>query len=419
MTRSIPGRSVPRFLRRFAAVAACALLVASSSAFAQSRSERIRERLKTRPEDPTLWYFLAGAEFAEGHKDEGLAALGKVDSLGRGFLPVHDLGFEAAWDDSSFQALRARIEAKLPRVTTAREVFRLEKGLIPEGITWDPRTRSYFVGSIARHEILRVEAAGKAGHWSRPGELGNVLGLAVDAPRRRLHAVSTDLEGTPDSTSNRIVTYDLETGKLLRSVTVAAAAQLNDVTVGPGGDLFTTDSRAGNVFRIHAETGAIDTLVILPGANGIAVSADGKALYVAHSTGVARLDLAGADPPLARIEIPAGETIAAIDGLYTDGATLIGVQNLTTPGRVVRIHLRADGKGADRIETLLSHHHPALDEPTTGVLVGRTFALLATTQVARFGPGGKIESPETLKAPVVLAIPLDPSRDQPRSVPGR
>lgn len=400
MTRSIPGR------RLFAALAACALLLSFQSASAQSRSERIRERLKTRPEDPTLWYFLAGAEFAEGHKAAGLDALAKVDSLGRGFLPVRDLGFETAWDDSAFQELRARIEAKLPRVTTAREVFRLEKGLIPEGIAWDPRTRSYFVGSIAERKIVRVDASGKVSDWSHPGELGNVLGLVVDATRRRLHAVSTNLAGTPDSTSNRIVTWDLGTGKLVGSVTVAAAAQLNDVTVGPDGDLFTTDSRAGNVFRIHAATGAIDTLVILPGANGIAVSADGKTLYVAHSTGVARLDLVNGDAA-ARIEIPAGETIAAIDGLYVDGTSLIGVQNLTTPGRVVRIHLSADGKSADRIETLLSHHHPALDEPTTGVLVGRTFALLATTQVARFGPGGKIASPETLKAPVVLAIPLD------------
>ena len=390
-----------------ALLAACTLLVAVAPASAQSRSERIRERLKTRPEDPTLWYFLAGAEFAEGHRDAGLDALAKVDSLGNGFLPVHDLGFESVWEDSAFQRRRAHLESRLPRVSaTARPVFRLEKGLIPEGIAWDPKTRCYFVGSIAERKIVRVDAAGKVTDFSRPGELGNVLGLVVDAPRRRLHAVSTSLVGTPDSTTNRVVTYDLVTGALVRSVTVAAAAQLNDVTLGPGGDLFTTDSRAGGVFRIHDATGAIDTLVVLPGANGIAVSADGAALYVAHSTGVARFDLASGDV-LARIAIPAGETIAAIDGLYTDGDALIGVQNLTTPGRVVRIHLTADGKGADRIETLLSHHHPLLDEPTTGVLVGRTFALLATTQVARFTPEGKIEGPETLKAPVVLAIPLD------------
>src|SRR5688572_17751989 len=69
----------------------------------------------------------------------------------------------------------------------------------------------------------------------------------------------------------------------------------------------------------------------------------GAALYVTHSTGVARFALAGGSL-LPRLEIPAGETIGAIDGLPADGNTLIG----------------------------------------------------------------KIESPDTVKPPVVLSIELDP-----------
>ena len=66
----------------------------------------------------------------------------------------------------------------------------------------------------------------------------------------------------------------------------------------------------------------------------------------------------------------------------------------------------ADGRGVERVETLLSHHHPAIDEPTTGVIVGRTFALLATTQVSRFTPDGTVTNPGTVKPPVVLGIDL-------------
>ena len=40
------------------------------------------------------------------------------------------------------------------------------------------------------------------------------------------------------------------------------------------------------------------------------------------------------------------------------------------------------------------------------MVVGRSFALLATTQVARFTPEGTIDSPETVKPPVVLMIEL-------------
>ncbi len=396
------------------AALAIALLPHGSPAQSQPRrSEVIRERLKTRPGDPTLYYFLAAAEYAEGDRAAGLAALEQLLALGNGFLPLRDM-FETAWDDSAFQEVRGRLEKKLPKVTAAREAFRLDRGLIPEGIAYDPRSRSYFVGSIAQHKIVRVDSAGAVSDFSKPGELRNVLGLAIDRTRRRLHAVSATLvDGPADSANNRVVTYDLATGALVRSVAIPAAAQLNDVTVAPGGDLYTTDSRAGGVFRIRAGSGAVDTLVArgtLPGVNGLALSSDGAALYLGHTTGVARLELATGEL-LPRIEIPAGETIAAIDGLYADGNTLLGVQNLTNPGRVIRIHLRADGKGADRIETLLSHHHPALDEPTTGAVVGRSFALLATTQVARFTPQGKIASPETVKPPVVLLIPLDGKRD--------
>lgn len=402
-------------VRNAALVLALALpLLASVPATAQPRrSDAIRERLKTRPNDPTLHYFLATAEFAEGNRAAGIEALRQVAVLGNGFLPARGVGFDAVWEDSAFQSVRANLERKLPKVTAARELFRLDKSLIPEGIAYDPVSRSYYVGSIATARILRVDSTGAVSEFSRPGELHQVLGLVVDPARRRLHAVTTNgfLTGT-EKRVNAVVSYDLATGARADSVEVSAAAQLNDVALSTTGELYATDTRGGAIFRIR-EGGAIDTIAApgtLPGANGIAVAAGDSALYVAHSTGIARLSLAGG-ALLPRLDLPAGEAVAAIDGLYLDGNTLIGIQNVTNPGRVVRIRLSADGRRGERVETLLSHHHPAIDEPTTGVVVGRSFAFLATTQVARFTPEGTIESPETLKPPVVLSIDLDAKRD--------
>jgi sugar lactone lactonase YvrE len=327
--------------------------------------------------------------------------------LGKGFLPSKGGGFDPIWDDSAFSATRLELERKLPKVTAARELFRLEKNLIPEGIAFDPVSRSYFVGSIAESKIVRVDAQGAVTDLSKPGELSRVLGLAVDSERRRLYAVSTTAL-TSGAPINQVVSYDLAAGKHDRTIGIPAAAQLNDIAITTTGDLYVSDTQGGGIYRIHRESGKVDTVVAgsLPGANGLALSADGSALYVAHSTGVARIELSSG-AVLPRIEVPAGETVAAIDGLYTDGNTLIGIQNVTNPGRVIRIHMGKGGKGAERIETLLSHHHPAIDEPTTGVIVGRSFTLLATTQVARFTPEGTITSPETLKAPVILSIELD------------
>jgi sugar lactone lactonase YvrE len=398
-----------------AALLLLGLLATGAPAWSQGRrSDVVRERLKTRPDDPTLHYYLAVLAIGEGDKAGGIAALRDVARLGTGFLPPEGIGFEPVRNDTAFLRVRGDLERALPVVTSARELFRLDKNLIPEGIAYDPARRSYFVGSIAQSKIVRVDSTGAVTDLSRPGELRHVLGLVVDAGRRRLPAVSTSAIVPRPGVApvNEIVTYDVDMGSRLRAVPVPAAGQLNDVVVSSGGDLYTTDSQGGAVYRVRADGAVVDTFVApgtLPGANGLAVSTDGVALYVAHSTGVARVELSGG-AVLGRIEIPKGESIGAIDGLYADGTTLVGIQNVTNPGRVVRIHLRADGKGTERIETLLSHHHPAIAEPTTGVVVGRTFALLATTQVGRFTPEGKIDRPETVRPPVVLAVDLEPVR---------
>lgn len=417
LSRSMSPRSIPGRLSRawrvavLATFATVAMSAMPAPSWSQPRSAAIRERLKTRPNDPILHYYLAAAEIAEGDRGAGFEALAKVAEIGKGFLPPRGFGFDSVWEDTTFQRIRGTLESKLPKVTEAREIFRLEKGLIPEGIAHDPATQNYFVGSIAAAKIVRIDSRGEVSDFSKPGELSQVLGLAVDARSRRLHAVSTTLVSGALKT-NQVVSYDLDRGVRVRSIEIPAATQLNDVTVASNGDLYVSDTPGGAVFRLRGEAGVVDTLVApgtLPGANGIAVSPNGSVLYVAHATGVSRLELE-TRALLPRLEVPEGETIGAIDGLYADGNTLIGIQNVTNPGRVIRIRLRADGRGTERIETLLSHHHAAIDEPTTGVVVGRSFAFLATTQVARFTPEGKIDSPPSLKPPVVLRISLGPKR---------
>ena len=82
------------------------------------------------------------------------------------------------------------------------------------------------------------------------------------------------------------------------------------------------------------------------------------------------------------------------------------MENTTTPGRVVLITLSGDGLTVTKVQTLLSHHHNALDEPTTGAVTERGFFLLAATGVAHYNARGGIERPESLPKPTVLRIPL-------------
>jgi len=372
--------------------------------------DAVQKLLRERPDDPTLWYFLARAQQAAGDVRACVASLERVAELGEGFLPTRDL-FAKAWDDAGFQAVRAKLEKKLPRLDYAPAAFELEDvKMLPEGIALDAKSGTFYVGSTAEHRILQVRADHSVGEFAgSSASLDSVLGLAVDGPRRLLYAVSTSAITEPAAKKprNAIVVFDIDAGRLLRRYDVPDAVQLNDVTVAPGGmPVYTTDSGGGAVFEIgeHGEVRAVVQQGQLRGSNGLAVSPDGKRLYVAHATGLAVLEIASGS--LKRVAIPPRETVAAIDGLYAWQDGLIGVQNVTTPGRVIWMPLSHDGLTITRVRTLLSHHHPSLDEPTTGAVGPDGFYLLAATGVSRLQADGRIDHPETVPKPTVLRILL-------------
>ena len=372
----------------------------------------IESLLKQRPTDATLYFYLARFQALVGDRKAAIAALEKVAELGDGYLPPRADGFESLWDDPAFKAVYARLESKLPRLDFAPTAVELQdKTVIPEGIAYDAPSRSFFIGSIAQRRILRAgqdqsltEFAGASAN------LDQVLGLALDSPRRILYAVSTNgftAEGER-SRRNAVVAFDADSRRLLRRYDVPAALQLNDVAVAPGGRVFASDSQSGAIYEIGVKGPGPAREVVAPnqlrGSNGLAVAADGRRIYVAHNTGLAVVD--AATGAFKRVNNPTRESVAGIDGLYEYQGDLIGVQNVTTPGRVILISLSRDGESVARVRTLLSHHHSALDEPTTGAVADGYFYLLAATGVTRFNREGRIERAETLPTPTVLKVLL-------------
>ncbi|HUL56140.1 MAG TPA: SMP-30/gluconolactonase/LRE family protein [Usitatibacter sp.] len=369
----------------------------------------IQAKLKERPNDATLYFFLARVRASQGDAKGATEALSKASELGDGFLPAKDEGFEKVWGDAAFQALRARMEKKLPRLDYAPVAIELEdNGLIPEGMAYDAPSDSFFVGSIAEHKIVRISPGNDVKDFATG--LDSVLGIAVDAPRRVLYAVSTNAltaEGRKNR-RNAIVEFETDAHHMKRRVEVPDAVQLNDVAVAPGGRVFTTDSGSGAVYEIRADD-SVRTLVpprALPGANGLAASPDAKTLYVAHNTGIAAVDIDKGT--IRQLANDTRENVAAIDGLYQWHGQLIGVQNVTTPGRVVLITLSPAGDRIVKVQTMLSHHHNRLDEPTAGAPTDHGFFLLAATGVAHYDDAGRIERADDVPKPTILRLLLNP-----------
>ena len=377
---------------------------------ARAGLERIRALRVQRPGDGLLAYYQAIAHVALGERDASLAELRSLLGRHLGIVPAPGTGLDPLWGDAEFQAVRERLAAEEPRTADAPVSFRLaDPRLVPEGIAWDAARKRFLVGSIAQRKIVAVDRRGKTRDFTRPEDkLDTVLGLAVDGRRRLLYAVSTN--GFEDSARserrNAVLIYDLGRGRRIARHDVAEALQLNDLAVAADGTLYVTDSAAGSIFRMRPGERRLTlfgTAGAARGANGIAVAPDGT-VYVTLSTGVGRVD--PRDGSLVRLPQPDSVVSGGIDGLYWHEGDLIGVQNSTNPGRVIRLRLADGGKRIDGVTVLQSHHHPAFVEPTTGAIADGAIHVLANTYVGSYQPDGSLRDAETLKPTVVLAVPL-------------
>jgi len=400
------------FLRAALLASLLALPVVSTPQGTQTRLQRLQAAVASNPSDSASLFFLAREEAGAGDAKAAAASLRKLATMADGYLPPRADGFEKVWSDPQVTQAVQALEAKLPRLDFAPVAFTVDDpGLIPEGLAYDPQAQAFYLGSIAEHRIMRIDAQQHITEFAgAAADLDSVLGLAVDSPRHTLYAVSTSALTAKgrEHPRNQVVAFDLITGTLVRRYEAPLAAQLNDVTVAFGGRAYVTDSGSGQVFELQADRPA--RVLVGPGqlrgANGIAASADGKSLYVAHATGIALVDTGtGAWKPVVN---RTRENIAAIDGLYQYNGQLIGVENVTNPGRVILMRLSHGADEIVEVRTVLSHHHNQLNEPTTGAVRADTgyFFLLAATGVTHFNEQGRIENLDTLPTATVLKVLL-------------
>jgi len=377
---------------------------------AKASLARIEALRKERTGDGLLVYYEAITRLRLGEREKSFELLRSLKGRKLGLIPARDTGFDAVWDDPEFQKIRTELEGEETETTAAPVAFRLaDPKLIPEGIAHTAAGDRFFIGSIAQRKIMVADRKGEARDFSKPSDkLAAVLGLAVDAKRGHLYAVSTNgfLDEAKKERRNSVARYDLKTDSLLDRFDAPDALQLNDVAIAPDGTLYVTDSASGTLFRRKPDEGTLKAFGEkgdLRGANGIALGADG-ALYVTLSTGIARVDTATGKP--VRLPQPDSVVTGGIDGLYWDNGDLIGIQNSTNPGRVVRIKLEDKGSRIAGLTVLQSHHHPDFVEPTTGVIANGKLHVIANSYVGHYQPDGTIKDGEALKGTAIVAVPL-------------
>lgn len=362
------------------------------------------------PGDATLHYYLAIRKHASGDLAGALESLENVLKFGDGFMPITNEFFSGLAADARYIDLLQRFKVRSPRSSMAPVYHRFsDKTLLPEGVARDPMTGTVFVGS-ARGKITAL-LKGKAEQHFADVSRWPLSGLAVHPERRLLCAVSSNamLDAARTSPINRITCFDIERRKPTAEYELPDAKGLNDLVIDQAGSfIYASDTGSGTIWKISVKDGNVERLLpegSIRGVNGLAITGDGQFIYVAHRTGLARFEARTGDGFL-KLGNATRDHVSAIDGLYFAGRDLIGVQSITTPGRVVQIRLSHDGREVADVTTLQSYHHPEFDQPTTGAVNGQSIIVLATTQIGRLQPDGTAQSAQTLKRSTLIEVPL-------------
>jgi hypothetical protein len=316
-----------------------------------------------------------------------------------GLDPSNDRIFDKIRASKEFQELLDRVRATTPAVHNSEEGFRVaERDLFPEGIAYDPKGKKFYLGSVVKHKIVRCTRHGECDVFvnGETGELGEVLGLKVDSKTNSLWTTSNG------ERKSGLLRYDLSSGKLIHKYMVASGDTrhtFNDLVVSSTGDVFVTDTPAGAVYWIRHHSDRLEEFeprLKITAPNGIALSNDGRKLYVAgFPDGITVVDLARRS--FRAIAHPPDLCLATIDGLQFYGHSLLAIQNGVMTHRVARYYLNKDLDRIDRFE-ILERRNPLFNGITTGAVAEDNFYYMANTQMDQEGA-----KPDPI---VVLRIPL-------------
>ena len=372
--------------------------------------------LRLLPTHPRINHHAARLHAILGNKKEALDHLYKTVILGYVIDVDQDSVFRTIQNQPGFHSIRDKIKAMKEPVRNSTEAFKLyERDLVPEGMCYDPVEKVFYFGSAYKGKIIKVDMNGNPTDFctERQDGLRTVLGMKVD-PERRFLWINTAVGSPPPKDVNPeeagwsgLFKYDLNTGNLIKKYTLHRKGEthmFNDVAFSPQGDVYVTDSNDGSIYTVSHQTDSL-TLFIKSDAfrypNGIALSQDGKIIYLANS-GTEIFVIDSRTKTITPLNHPGTFTTYGIDGLYLHENNLIAVQNNLE--RITRFDLDATGTTAIKMD-ILEANNPALDIPTTGALVEDTFYYIANCPLRAFNPDRSLNQ-DALKDIIIYRIEL-------------
>jgi len=284
-----------------------------------------------------------------------------------------------------------------------------ENDLIPEGITYSKTTNSFYISSIYKKKIVKVDA--KTGEYSdfNSSELGlQILGMFVDEQRKQLWACGNITDHKKRYSA--VIKLDLFTGDVIKRYEQVDTvhSMFNDLVLDKKGNIYFTNSSSQSIFKIDNETDSVIVFyeneeILSP--NGITISPDNQYLYIAAGmNGIKILDI---NKKIFVNTYNPSFNSKGIDGLKFYKNSVIGIQNWVpkpSDRKICRYYLNKNGTDIISNE-IIDQDNPYFDVPTTFVMVRNKLFCVANSQLLNFSDN-KIKDPKALQDIIILEYKL-------------
>lgn len=330
---------------------------------------------------PYSQYIMKNRILAHEMKGDRARALEIIAGLaGRGLsmeLSGHE-AFEAVKNDPAFTEIATRMEKNM--TPAGRNIVEAGGGPVglPEAITGAQEGGRLFIGSVRSGRISNITADGPPlcaqGGVFDIEVRGNTLWAAVN------NQLAYEKAGEQPAFAS-VAAFDLDMGAQVREIRLGNEDSLiGDIEITSDGTIYASDSITPRIVRVdpgdddHATSFASPRFANL---QGIALDEAAGRLYIAdYLTGLYYMDLETGEATLLRNDADAH--LGGVDGLYLYDGDLVGIQNGTTPHRIVRMKLTKDRLGVKKFK-VLAQNLPEWNEPTHGVVDGDKFLYIATS----------------------------------------
>lgn len=381
--------------------------------------ELIKEANRIHPYHQGILYQLGMAAALTGHKAEAIENLKKAVLIDASFKLEGLADFNAIKNTPEFRSLlELQREWQRPVIHSDTAFVLNDRSLHTEGIDYDGTSNTFYLGSIHKRKIVKVTASGSSGQaadFCPEGFEGmtSIFGIKVDVKNNVLWACSSPMQEMKNYDSmarSSVFKFELSSGKLLEKIQrpkMDKDGVFGDLILNKKGDVFVSDSQTNTIFIINEKTHQLEPYFTSPdfwNIQGLSFSDNEKFLFISdYVKGIFRLELK--TKTLTEIKCNLDVTLKGIDGLVYDDHALIAIQNGTNPLRVTRYILNAEQNQITQFE-IIDRKHPAFNEPTLGVVAGKTFYYIANSQWSGYDLHHDIKPDSLLQDIVILKSKL-------------